>query len=458
MSRSPFLFAALAAITLVGCDAFGGDDTAVLTGVVVNAETSRPLTGATVQVIGRNLEVESDSVGGYEASFDVDSTETVTIIAFKTGYAADTVSVLVESGQALSVPALELMPTTGDDGTSGPAASITLAPRSSQSIGVSETGAQETAQLVFIAHDADGQPVDNAHAVEIAVGIINGPDGGEFLSPAAPETVRTDENGEATVTLTSGTAAGVVQIETRATVNGREIRSQPITLAIHGGFPSQSHFSVYPTQRNHPLLGIAGASVPVSVIVGDRYANPVQAGTQVYFTSDAGVIQGSAQTDGNGQTSTNLITGNPFPADGFVTVTARTSGIDGERIEDTARILLSGTPVLTLETPGLDLGTYTYTVSDGLGNPLAEGSTYTVSVEGENVAVKDGESATMPDTQDRGVNRTQFQFTIGADDPNGEDAPRLDKIEISVSGPNGSVSAARPGRLDQGPVTTRRRS
>ena len=458
MSRVSFLLAALAAASLAGCDAFGGDDSAVLTGTVVNAQTSRPLTGATVQVLGMNLEVESDSAGAYEAALEVDSTGTVTIVAFKTGYQADTVFASVEAGQALTVPALELMPTTGDDGTSGPAASITLAPRSSQSIGVSETGAQETAQLVFIARDADDRPVDNAHAVEIAVSIINGPGGGEFLSPAAPETVRTDENGEATVTLTSGTAAGVVQIETRATVGGREIRSQPITLAIHGGFPSQSHFSVYPEQLNHAVLGVVGANIPISVLVGDRYANPVQPGTQVYFTSNSGVIRGSAQTDADGRATVNLITGNPPPADGFITVTARTSGVNGERIESSTRVVTTSPPRLTLLTPGLDLGSYTYEVSDVYGNPLAPGSTYTVSVEGENVAVKSGATATMPDTQERGANRTRFQFTVGVDDPSSEDPARLDKIEISISSPNGNLSAARPGRLDNGTVIARRRS
>lgn len=455
MPRFPLFLAAAVALALAGCDAFGGDDTAVLSGVVVNAETSRPLTGATIQVLGMNIEVVSDSVGGFEASFEVDSVDVVEIVAFKTGYQADTVAATVESGQALTVPALELQPTTGDDGTSGPAASITLAPRSSQSIGVSETGAQETAQLVFIARDADDRPVDNAHAVDIAVSIINGPDGGEFLSPAAPETVRTDENGEATVTLTSGTAAGVVQIETTAMVDGRVIRSQPITLSIHGGFPNQDHFSVYPVQLNNPYLNVAGERVGISVIVGDRYANPVQAGTQVYFTTDAGVIQGSGQTDANGQATVDLITGNPYPQTGLVTVTARTSGIDGERIESSTRVVLTGTTTVELLSGGRELGTYAYRVTDQLGNPLAAGSTYSISVEGENVTISDGESYTMPDVLS---GRTDFSFTISADDPSSADAPRVDKIEISVSSPNGNVTAARPGRLDRGPVQPRRRS
>lgn len=457
MHRFRYLLVFAVAATLVGCDALGSDDMAVLSGTVVNAETSRPLTGATVQVLGMDVELSSDSLGAFEASVDVDSTAFVEIIAFKTGYEADTVLVTVEAGQALTVPALQLQPTTGDDGTSGPAASITLAPRSSASIGVSETGAQETASLVFVARDADDRPVDNANAVDIAVSIINGPGGGEFLSPAAPATVRTNENGEATVTLTSGTAAGVVQIETVATVGDRQIRSQPITLVIHGGFPNQDHMTVATQKRNYPGLGIQGLEIGVTALVGDRYANPVQAGTQVYFTTDSGVIQGSAPTGANGQASATLLTGNPYPADGWATITARTSGIDGERVEESTRVLLTGVPTIVLYTAGMDLGSYVYEVKDPNGNPLSEGTSINVSVEGTNVKTRGQVQVNLGDIVGAGPGRTQFEFSIGVADTESEESPSVDEIKISVTGPNGNVEGTRPGNLGPGVVIAGRR-
>ena len=445
MVRTPRLLALAVVVALAGCDALGGDDPAVVSGTVVHAETSRPITGATVQVRPLGIEMASDSVGAFVASLALDSTTVVEVTAFKTGFRDTVLTTTVEPGQALTLPALALAPTTGDDGTSGPAASITLAPRSSQAVAVSEAGGTETASLVFVAKDADDRPVDGSHAVDIAVSILRGPGGGEFLSPAAPATVRTDENGEATVTLTSGQRAGVVQVETRATVGDREVRSQPITLVIHGGLPSQDHLTVGAELLNYPLLGTFGREVTISALVGDRYANPVQPGTQVYFTTDSGVIGGSSTTDAAGRASVALLTGNPAPpdGDGWVTVSARTSGADGEPIEADARVLLTGAPQVVLETDGLGLGTYRYTVSDGNGHPLAAGNQISVTVDGENVVARGALSTTLRDEVRPGPDRTAFQFTVSEDDPEGEEPGRIDEILIEVTGPNGTVRAQR---------------
>ncbi|MDT0630655.1 Ig-like domain-containing protein [Rubrivirga sp. S365] len=442
MTRPHRLLALAAVLALAGCDALAGDDLAAVSGTVVNAETSRPITGATVQIRSMGLEMRSDSVGAFVASLDIDSTAVLEVTAFKTGFRDTTVTTTVEPGRTLSLPALALTPTTGDDGTSGPAASITLAPRSSQSIGVSETGGTETASLVFVARDADDRPVDGANAVDITVSILRGPGGGEFLSPAAPATVRTDENGEASVTLTSGTKAGVVQIETRAAVGGREIRSQPITLVVHGGFPSPDHLSVGADQLNYPLLGTFGFEIPISALVGDRYANPVQPGTQVYFTSTSGVIGGSSETDASGRASVTLLTGNPSPPGGWITVSARTSGADGAPVEADARVLLTGRPQVSLETAGLELGTYRYVVSDGSGHPLAAGTQISVAVEGQNVVPRGDLDVSLVDEVRSGPGRTEFQFAVREDDPAGDPA-RVDEILIDVTGPNGSVRAHR---------------
>ncbi|MEM0962933.1 MAG: invasin domain 3-containing protein [Bacteroidota bacterium] len=455
MPRSFYILAA--AVLLAGCDALGlGDDPALLSGTVVNASTSRPIAGATVQINEYDIEVETDSVGAFTLEVDIDSVDVVEIFAFKTGFESDQAFVTVDEGQALTVPALTLFPSSGANGPSGPATSITLAPRSSEAIGVSEAGSQETATLVFVALDADGRPVDVANAVDISAEIINGPDGGEFLSPAPPEAVRTDENGEATVTLTSGTAAGVVQVEARATVNGREIRSRPITLVINGGFPNQNHFTVATDALNYASFNILGNTVSVTALVGDQYANPVQLGTQVYFTTNMGVIGGSSPTDGQGVARVTLLTGNPFPSDGVGTITARTSGINGEDIEVTTSILITGRPLLTLFTPGLELGSYEYSVRDANGNPMSEGTSITVTVEGENIVTRGETAVTLGDIVRTGIGATDFTFVIAEDDPTADTPARVDEIRIEVNGPNGTVSASRPGNLGPGVIVAGR--
>ncbi len=442
--------ALILAFALAGCDAIGGGGDATLNGQVVNAATNRPISGATVQILSMRVEEVSDSTGAYSAALPVDSLMQVRVVAFKTGFTADTVSVTVEPGQAVTVPPLSLRAGAAGDGTSGPAASISLAEGSPQSVGVSGTGANETASLTFVARDGDGRPVDAAHAVDISVGIIQGPGGGEFLSPAAPQTVRTDADGEATVTLTSGTAAGVVQVETRATVGGRSIRSQPITLVIYGGFPDEAHFTVLPTKRNFPGLAITGITNSIGAIVGDRYGNPVQPGTQVYFTTTGGVIGGASATDATGRAQVDLLSANPLPSlTGFGTVTARTSGPDGVAVQASADVLFSGVPRVMLETQGLGMGSYTYVVDDPLGNPLAEGTSITVTVEGENITTSGQLSATLGDAVAAGPGRTRFQFNV-RQVPGGTEPSVITQIKIVVSGPNGSAEGYRPGSLRPG--------
>ncbi len=438
------------ALVLAGCDAIGGGGDATLSGQVVNAETNRPISGATVQILSMRVEERSDSTGAYRASVGVDSMMQIRVVAFKTGYAADTVTVNVEPGQTVTVPPLLLREGAAGDGTSGPAASITLAPRSSQSVGVSGTGSNETASLTFVARDGDGRPVDAAHAVNISVSIIQGPGGGEFLSPAAPATVRTNANGEAAVTLTSGTAAGVVQVETRATVEGRVIRSQPISLVIFGGFPDEAHFSVLATKRNFPGLAVQGITNAMEAIVGDRYGNPVQPGTQVYFTTTGGVIGGASATNDAGRASVMLTAANPLPRQtGFGTVTARTAGPNGVQVQTSSEVLFSGTPRITLQTAGMAVGSYQFTVEDELGHPLSSGTSITVTVDGENITTSGQMSATLGDVVTAGPGRTQFQFTVRPV-PGSETPPVITQIKIETSGPNGSAGGYRPGALRPG--------
>ena len=453
--------ALLLALALAGCDAIGGGSDATLSGQVVNAATNRPISGATVQILSMRVEERSDSTGAYSASVGVDSLMQVRVVAFKTGYAADTVTVNVEPGQTVTVPALLLREGAAGDGTSGPAASITLAPRSSQSVGVSGTGSNETASLTFVARDGDGRPVDAAHAVNISVSIIQGPGGGEFLSPAAPATVRTNANGEATVTLTSGTAAGVVQVETRATVEGRVIRSQPISLVIYGGFPDEAHFSVLAAKRNFPGLAVQGITNAMEAIVGDRYGNPVQPGTQVYFTTTGGVIGGASATNAEGRASVMLTAANPLPRlTGFGTVTARTAGPDGVPVQTSSHVLFSGTPRVTLETAGHWPSGRTSTgsrTSSATRSRRARRSRSRSRARTSRRAARCRSS--LGDVMTPGPGRTQFQFTVRPM-PGAETPPVVRQIKIDDQWPERvgvglPAGRAAPRRERHGPPAAR---
>jgi hypothetical protein len=433
---------------LASCDMFSKDP-ATIAGVVLNAETDRAVAGARVEVLDgqgtRTIkETVTDEEGAFTVSIDVDSLSTYRIVASKLGFEAAETSVTIDAEQHFTLrDPLKMAPTGSSAETTGIPRSITLAHRTAQAIGVSGSGAVETATLTFAVLDGNGVPLDAASAVTVRFQMLNQPSpagapGAEFLYPSEAQT---DENGEAKVTLTAGTRSGPVQI--RAEVDGPDgvIRSTPVVTAIHGGLPDQDHFTIAPQQLNFHGRTIYGIENPILVIVGDSYGNPVQSDTEVYFTTTHGVIGGSGATDAMGRTSSILQSADPLPnATGLGTVTARTAGVDGVSIESSTQVVFSGPTQIELEGSGdLESGgiNFIYRVTDDLGNPIVGGSTVTVTVEGENVAASGHMNVTIPDARYPGPEVTEFHFRVRMSPADAESAS-LDHVQIAVSSPNGN--------------------
>src|SRR5690606_34526798 len=108
-------------------------------------------------------------------------------------------------------------------------------------------GAEEVASITFQLADSLGRPVVQTNGAEVMFSFGERPNGGEFLEPTR---ARTDNNGRVPVNLSSGLKAGVVQIVAEANVDGRMVRSLPVSIAIHGGLPDQEHFSLGPARFN----------------------------------------------------------------------------------------------------------------------------------------------------------------------------------------------------------------
>lgn len=218
------------------------------------------------------------------------------------------------------------------------------------------------------------------------------PDGGEFLDPIK---VRTNEFGQVSTSLTSGTKAGVVQLIAEINLDGKIIKSRPVAIAIHGGLPESNHFSVAVARLNFPGYNIFGLTNSLTAYVGDRYGNPVRPETIVYFTTTGGIIEGSATTDVLGTGSVTLISAEPRPlhqiyGPGFATVTASTGDENNLTIKDSCLVLFSGYPVLnisptTFDIDNLGMQSFTYWVSDQNENPLASGTSIKVSIDGDNI-------------------------------------------------------------------------
>jgi hypothetical protein len=417
---------------------------AVLNGRVVNSEGA-PIDRAIIQVLNVSplITIVCDSVGKFSIELELENAQEIQLAAFKESYVADTTEVLAVPGEVIVVPIFELAPTESSPSESGGAAVIILHSQSAPSIGVRESGAEEAAALVFEAQDSLGRPVDLDHTIEMRFRFGSAPGGGEFIHPlSAP----TGNNGHATTYLFSGTRAGVVQIIAEATLGARTIRSQPVAIVIHGGLPDAAHFSVATEKVNFPGYNIFGRTNGITAFVGDKYSNPVRPGTSVSFATTGGIIEGSAQTNSLGEASVNLLSAAPRPSHpilgpGFATITATTANENQNAISTEVIVLFSGVPQISISPtsfaiPNGGSQSFIYTVSDQNSNPLAEGTSITVSVSGENVKTFGKLNYDLPDTQSRSW--TQFGFTV-ADAADTVDVVKPLFIDINAEGPNGEA-------------------
>ncbi len=442
-------------LLFAGCDAFSSseEDTSGfvnLTGSVLNEQTNNPVEGAFVRVLPFDLLFETDVDGNFDISVEIDSTMDLQVVAASDGFSQITVTVLALADRTIAVPTLRLTQLVADDPESGRAHSILLLQQTAEVVGVREGGSEEVASMTFQVVDSVGMPVvlDNSTLVDFRFGVQ--PGGGASLAPISAST---DNNGVVTVTLSSGTRAGVAQIVAETAVAGRTVRSQPVAITIHGGLPDQTHFSVGPAKVNFPGLNTFGIENAISVIVGDQYANPVRRGTSVYFTSTHAVIEGSAQTDQQGRGSVSLISANPLPQDGIALITATTADVNNNLVIGETPVIFSGVPVVTISPLTVGVGTtYSLTITDQNGNPLVEGTSINAKVEGTAVKAVGNTSIQLADSGFlggqthanviRGFGITQFVFRAVANvdaSATNPPTPVVEAVTVSVSGLNGRL-------------------
>lgn len=411
-----------------------------INGTVIDSVTQIAVDSAIVRInYGTEIVTLTDAYGKFAASFTLDAADTVTISVIKFGYTL-TVSSAIYSPGDNKTPTIKLKSNSNSSGKSGPPVAIYLVSQSSLSLGVKESGALESGKITFQVIDSLGKTIDFANSVAVKFTIGYGPNGGEFLSP---DSSYTDANGQASVFLTSGTKAGTVQIIANILVGSKQVSSIPVTYAIHGGLPDQTHFSTGPQYVNIPGLVVYGVTDKITAYVGDKYANPARPNTPVYFTTTGGIIVGSSNTDDHGRATVDLISAAPEPIDailgpGFARITATSSDENFNLVTYTIPILFSGSPFIncvpsTFDIPNRGTEFFNYEVKDQYNNPLSNGQTITVVVDGDNVKGRGDVSMNLPDTQSRGW--TQFSFSITDSDT--LEVPRSVSVSIKTGGPNG---------------------
>jgi len=234
-------------------------------------------------------------------------------------------------------------------------------------------------------------------------------------------------------------------------------RNIALKVVVVTGLPDQEHFTMSVEKKNFPGLFSLEATNNIRVRVGDKFGNPVAAGTRINFRSRGGTITAFSLTDAAGAASATLYGGNPQPVDavygrGFSWVKATTTGEGGATIADSVLVLFSGSTIVAGPASGFTLrdgGTqrFEYLVADENGNPLSGGSSITVTVSGSpDVQVTGDVQLILPDTQDR-QRYTRFSFSLTDTRPLDTEGSKSLAVLISVRSPNGDKTYTFGGTL-----------
>lgn len=472
-SRFCFYFLALSTVILLfqNCDdnPAAPSSAAVIEGKVVQSETGRGIEGVLVRSFSFPETATTDTEGLYSFEISIgDSSQRAVSLSFtKDGFQDAFISLTIQNGVATAVPNAEMVQIAVVTETSGPAANIVLVNVQENRIFVKGSGARETSNLTFEVRDANGIPVDSQHKRTVDFSIANnGLNGGEFVSPVSAET---DNNGRVSTTVNSGTVAGTIQIF--AQLSDTLVNSEPVPIAITGGLPDAVHFSIGSSELNFVGYNTLNNRNDITVLIGDKYSNPVPEGTSVQFQSTGGVIQGSATTDEDGIASVELISGrtkpqgvvfqslrviNPaslpsyFNETGYALLTAQTVNENGFQIYAEHVVLFSGVAQITTVEPDTFAlvpnasQRITFVVSDQNSNPLAAGTKIIVSTN--NGSAAGDVNIELGDTRSR--NATFFSFLLTNSKPEDIEGTAT-TVTISVDSPNGRASFNIVGEMTQ---------
>ena len=370
-------------------------------------------------------------------------------------------------------------------------------------IWVKETGNLEQTTITATILGVTGEPVGNDIGVRFT--ILNGPGGGEALEPTSGSPLVTSVvktvSGQAEAYLRSGIRSGAVRIRAEL-VDYPQVSAQTTNIVIRSGPP---YMWIDPGNVNNVIsratllvetgkFNVAFANpmeeIKISAVFGDKYNNPVEEGTAVYFTTTGGVITSDALTNDKGQTSVIIQNGNPFPYltsddpnlmtsccvpnpnDESVDIDLTIPDFEGSLVQNTLGTFdeNDGVPVIMAYTWGQDqdnnrvkvwitglmvysVGVREFTASsdknsldigetatiairlyDMHGNPVAAGSSLTVSATKGAVS----ESNLMPSRERYGFGSTYFVTQVSNNLKPGEDDPGNSVVTISLDSPNGS--------------------
>lgn len=240
-----------------------------------------------------------------------------------------------------------------------PPSNIQAEAPTNSSIAIYGTGGVATSQVVFDVTDQSGNPVADGYLIDFS--IQNGPEG-VGIEPTSAIT----SGGKVSTIVRSGSKAGTVVIQ--ATYhNNSNVSTVSNQITISNGPPVGEEFSIAAEYLNISGLWIDGIEDNIPVQAKDISGNPVPPTSIFFSTNNTGgmISPGSAVTgtgDTAGRASNTLVTGDPAPLNGFMTVTAEAQN-GGRTTHVTSIAVTPDDP----GTPGTDESKIMYVGTDGGG-------------------------------------------------------------------------------------------
>ncbi len=256
--------------------------------------------------------VQSDATGKAVAQFTSGVVGTASISA-KVGTVSSYTNVIMVPGAPQSIQ-LTFNPTT---------------------VGVKQSGRNETLKISAKVVDSKGNDVADGKLVRFeligafddSVSVTPNDGVNHFRSVPVPTV-----NGVASVSFHSGTRAGTMRVKATV-VDSTGAVAMPIIASEATQFQVLSGPAFLDTSNlNDPFrnsrmtlaggplnifageLNTTASKSTITVLIGDRYRNPVPEGTAVYFTTTGGIITSKTGfTNADGLASVTLYAGNPFP-------------------------------------------------------------------------------------------------------------------------------------------------
>ncbi len=290
--------------------------------------------------------------------------------------------------------------------------SISFTQQEQITLNVANTGGTDSAILRVKLKDINGNLIDYPQEVYFRIVNVNPPAGANLNNhPVTDSVLVISTGGEAQVSVNSGSESGILIIRASCIAkDGRWIHATKANIVIHAGPPAEvkPFIGGFNTGQN---MGGGLWRVVAGAVVKDRYGNPVETGTSVFFELVYNVVTncqiGAAGYVGNtsveddslaGVAYTTVTYSGNFTYD-WIVIRASTGAVEGEGVAGyaTVQLPLNDPQFEARMVPGhlnffsndtwLSADFYAV-LTDGQGKPVGNAVIICVSTKGQFVAIQ----------------------------------------------------------------------